>query len=233
MRLARPVALPARPRGRDRPQQHDEPGPRFAAVVSWVPHLLVPMLVALAFLRSLPRRQVMLLAPLVWLQDLDYLSPGQHRVYSHNIFVPLVPLLALLVLWRRREPGGSWLAFACRPGWPAGLALASYYLASHVFLDLFAGGVVLLWPLWDRNLFLDFEIWLDTSTNQFEPVGSAGTSPGAPTLAPEYPWLTYEHSAILAFAAAVALVAGAVRLARRRASGPSAKGKTGPGVGPA
>ena len=200
-------------------------------MVSWVPHLLIPMLVALAFLRALPRREAMLMAPIVWLQDLDYLSPGQHRVYSHNLFVPLVPLAALLVLWRRREPAVPWWAFACRPGLPAGLTLASYYLASHVFLDLFAGGVVLFWPVWNQNLWLDFELWLHTDTNELEPVASAGTSEGAPKLAEVYPWLTYEHTAILAFVAAVALASlAARRWRRRRASAPSANGKTGPGV---
>lgn len=205
-------------------------------VVSWVPHIVVPTLVALAFFRSLPRPWVFAWAPLVWLQDLDYLSPGEHRVYSHNIFVPLAPLVALLVLWRRQagrvpEPERFW-AFARRPGAPVSLLLASYYLASHVFLDLFAGGVVLFWPLLNVNLYLDYEIYLDTQTNTFEPVGEVGSSQGAPALAPLYPWLTYVDTAVLAFLGVVGLVALGRRLARRRAGSraPSTKGKTPPGV---
>lgn len=204
-------------------------------MVSWVPHIVIPALVALAFFRPLPRAWVMGWAPLVWLQDLDYLSPGEHRVYSHNIFVPLLPLLALAWLWRRQagrapEPQRFW-AFARRPGLPVSLLLASYYLASHVFLDLFAGGVVLLWPLLDMNLYLDYEIYLDTGTNTFEPAGEIGASEGAPALSPLYPWLTYVDTAVLAFLGAVGVAALAARPWRRRASQrPSTKGKSPPGV---
>ncbi|HUR62776.1 MAG TPA: hypothetical protein VM286_10510 [Candidatus Thermoplasmatota archaeon] len=206
-------------------------------MVSWVPHIVLPTLVALAFFRTWPRAWVMGWAPLVWLQDLDYLSPGEHRVYSHNIFVPLAPLVALLVLWRRQagrvpEPLRFW-AYAVQPGRPVSLLLASYFLASHVFLDLFAGGVVLFWPLLDQNLFLDYEIYLDTSTNTFEGAGEIGSSQGAPALAPLYTWLSYVDTATLAFLGAVALVALGLWVRRRRSArlrGPSTNDKTRRGV---
>lgn len=186
-----------------RVEMHGRPS---AAMVSWVPHIVLPALVALAFFRSLPRVWVMAMAPIVWLQDLDYLSPGEHRVYSHNIFVPLIPLVILFLLHRRNPLGLTLRNFATRPGLPVALLLASYYLASHVLLDIFAGGVVLFWPLLNTNIFIDFEIWLNTKTNTFLPQGEAGTSIGAPDVAPMYPWLSYVDTATLALLAGVALL---------------------------
>lgn len=183
-------------------------------MVSWVPHLVLPLLVALAFFRTLPRRWVWWLAPVVWLPDLDYLSPGEHRVFSHNVWIPLGFLVAFLVLWRRRAPALPWTQFAAQPGLPVALALVSYYWASHVLLDVFAGGVVLFWPILNTNFYLDYEIYIDTKTNTPIPQGEAGTSQGAPEVDPMYPWLTYEHTAFLAFLAACLLGWLAVRVVR-------------------
>jgi len=183
-------------------------------MVSWVPHLVIPLLVALAFFRALPRRWVWWLAPVVWVPDLDYLSPGEHRVFSHNVWIPLAFLVALVVLWRRRAPEATLGSFVATPGWPVALGLLAYYWASHILLDVFAGGVVLFWPLLNTNFYVDYEIYINTRTNQPIPQGEAGTSPGAPEVDPMYPWLTYEHTAFLAFFAAVLLVWLGVRVVR-------------------
>lgn len=195
-------------------------------MVSWVPHLLIPTLVALAFLRSLDRRYVYALAPVVFLPDLDYFWPGEHRVLTHSILWPLACLGACWFLWRRaRRAGGAtaaamaggreaagtpprgqhFLSFATQPGPALGFLLASYYLASHILLDIFAGGVVVFWPVWNLNFYADYEIYIDTKTNQLEQAAEAGSSVGAPEVDPHYPWLTYEHTAILVFVAAVLL----------------------------
>ncbi len=187
-------------------------------MVSWVPGIVLPTLAALAFFRNLPRAWVLGLAPLLWVQDLDYLSPGAHRVYSHNIWIALAPLVACLVLWRRRDPGVRFLAFAARPGWPVALLLASYYFAAHTFLDIFAGGVLLFWPLSDTNFFLYYEIYANLQTGEFEPTGEVGTSEGAPELSTNYPWLTFEHTATIAFLALLALAGLAWRFVARRRS---------------
>lgn len=187
-------------------------------MVSWVPGIVVPTLAALAFFRTLPRRWVLGLAPLAWVQDLDILSPGAHRVYSHNLWVALVPLVACWMLWRRRDPTAPFLAFAARPGWPVALLLASYYFAAHTFLDVFAGGVLLFWPLSQTNFFLFYEIYIDLQTGEAEAVGEAGTSEGAPELSTDYPWLTFEHTATLAFFAVLAAAMLVAFLLRRRRS---------------
>jgi hypothetical protein len=207
-------------------------------VVSWVPQIVVPPLVALAFLRSLPRRWVMALAPVTYLADLDYLVPGEHRVYTHTLLIPAALLGIVILLWRRQaknvpEPARFW-AFARTPGWPLGLTLAAYYLAAHAVMDVFTGGVALLWPLLPTNFYVDYSITIDLVHRTITPQVETGALPQPNPLDESYPWLSPEHSAILAFLLAVGLVALGVWLGRRRKAGgsraPSKKGKSPPGV---
>jgi hypothetical protein len=167
-------------------------------VPSFLPHLVAPALVAAAFF-PIPRRTSLLLAPAVWLPDLDYLVQSQHRAVTHSAFVPLALLAAVVVLWRRRDPAARFWEFATRPGAPVVLGLLAFYVASHELMDVFAGGVVLLWPLSHTNFFADFELVLHTQTNTFEPVGEAGTAQGTPEISDDYPWLSTVDTAVLVF----------------------------------
>ncbi|MFA5944645.1 MAG: metal-dependent hydrolase, partial [Candidatus Thermoplasmatota archaeon] len=124
---------------------------------SFLPHAVAPALVAMAFFR-IPRRTVLLLLPLVWVPDLDYLVQSQHRAVTHSMLIPLILLAAVVVLWRRRDPEARFWEFATRPGAPVGLSLASFFIASHLLMDVFAGGVVLLWPFTYTNFYADFAI---------------------------------------------------------------------------
>jgi hypothetical protein len=207
-------------------------------VVSWVPQIVVPPLVALAFLRSLPRRWVLALAPVTYLADVDYLFPNEHRVYTHTLLIPAALLGTVALLWRRQagraaEPLGFW-AFARQPGWPVALLLAAYYLAAHDVMDVFTGGVALFWPLWPTNYFVDFSITIDLVHHTVTPQADTGALPQPNPLDESYPWLSPEHSAILAFLLAVGLVALGAWLgrawARRRSQEPSANDKTPPRV---
>jgi len=184
-------------------------------VVSWVPQIVVPPLVALAFFRRLPRKWVMWMAPTIFLSDLDYLVPGEHRVYTHNLFIPVLVMLVLGLWWRKRGRLEPFMEFASRPGKPVALLLMAYYMAAHSVMDVFTGGVVLLWPISNFNYYIDFEIYLNTSTNTFEPVAEAGRSNGPFPLDPVYSWFTMEHAAVLGFILVVAFVALGWRLVRR------------------
>jgi hypothetical protein len=186
------------------------------AMVSWLPHLFVPAMFALAFLTQLPRRWVMWTAPLVWVPDLDYFSPGGHRVLTHNIWIPLALLGAALLWWKRQPTIRFWDAML-KPGWGLFFLLASYYWASHVFLDIFAGGVVLFWPLTITNFYAFFEIHTNLQTGTVQPIEEVGTEQGAPTLSNDYTWLSFEHTATLAFLALAGLVALGNWWYRRRA----------------
>ncbi|MGB0653751.1 MAG: metal-dependent hydrolase [Thermoplasmatota archaeon] len=167
-------------------------------MVSWLPHLVIPGLLALAFFPA-SRKRLLALAPLVWLPDVDYIVPSAHRAATHSVLIPLALLVAVTVLWRRQDPTARWAEFVTRPGHPVNLTIAAYYFASHILLDVFQGGVVLLWPLLDTNVYLGFQLILDTGTNTFTPSGEAGTEQGAPALSPRYPWISTRDTAIAAF----------------------------------
>lgn len=184
-------------------------------MVSWLPHAVIPGLLALAFFRHVPRKTILMTLPIVWAVDADYAVQFLHRAVTHSVLWPGILLGIVVALWRRRDATARFWEFATRPGAPAILSLLSFFWASHLVLDVFQGGVVLFWPLDNTNLFLGFEILLDTGQNTFTPQGEAGTSEGAPELSPVYPWVTYEHSAYLAFFAACATGWIGVRLWRR------------------
>jgi hypothetical protein len=200
--------------------QGQERGAASRPVVSWVPQIVVPPLVALAFLRSLPRRWVIALAPTTFLADIDYVFPNEHRVYTHNLLLPALLLGIVALLWRRQAgrvpaPKPFW-QFARQPGWPLGLLLTAYYLAAHDVMDVFTGGVLLFWPLSRVNIYAYFEVYLNTASNTLEPQAEAGATQGPFPLDPNYPWLTAEHTAILGFLLCVGLVAPGVWLRRAR-----------------
>ncbi|MFA5944519.1 MAG: hypothetical protein WC876_08655, partial [Candidatus Thermoplasmatota archaeon] len=98
---------------------------------------------------------------------------------------------------------------------PVGLSLASFFIASHLLMDVFAGGVVLLWPFTYTNFYADFAILLDTGTNTFEPEGSSGTEQGTPEISAIYPWLSYVDTAVAVFLAACLAVWIGVRQWRK------------------
>jgi hypothetical protein len=191
----------------------------YAGVVSFLPHLVIPGLTALVFLR-VERWRILAWSPLVWAADADYVLQSEHRALTHSLLIPLAVAAALVALWRLRDPSAQFWEFARRPGAPANLMLAAYFLASHLVMDVFQGGVVLLWPLLDVNFYLAFEILLDTGNNQFTPTGEAGTSEGAPELSPVYPCLSTRDTAYLAFFASVAAAWGLHHAWRRWRRGP-------------
>jgi hypothetical protein len=190
--------------------------PPSPPVVSWLPHAVVPGLFALAFFRRLPRPWVLALLPVVWVQDMDYFVGGTHRALTHNVWIPLAFLLGAVWLWRQKDPAAPFLAFASKPGWALALLLCGYYTASHVFLDVFAGGVVLFWPLSDLNFYWHYEIVLDLRSGDLTPVQEVGTEQGVPEVSDHYTWFSTEHAALAAFLLACALVGLAAWLWRRR-----------------
>jgi hypothetical protein len=201
-------------------------------VASWVPHLILPPLVALAFFRSWPRKWVLWLAPTTFLAELDFILPAAwaepfgmdhfHRAATHTFLIPAAIVLA--VWWHARRNQVAFPEYALRPGWPLAGTLVAYYLVSHSIMDIFAGGVVLLWPLWNLNWYVDLRIDINLQTRELLPTAETGTSEGPFQLDPAYPWFTNEHAAMLAFALA-ALLAWAALAWWRKSAPPSTKGK--------
>lgn len=157
------------------------------------------MLVALAFF-PMRRKQILLWAPMVWVPDLDYFFAVEyHRALLSNIWIPVLLFGSLIALWRRRDPTARFWEFATRPGAPGGLLLTSYYFAGHILMDIFAGGVVVLWPLTVANVFLFFQIRVDTATNTPVAEGSGGVEQGIPEVTANYTWLSAIDVAVGAF----------------------------------
>lgn len=198
-------------------------------MVSWVPEILVPTLLALAFFRTLPRRWILLMAPTTWLSDLDYLLPQAwaaalgmphlHRVVGHTLVLRALIVAGLWWAWWRgpkREGIGFW-RYATTPGWPLALLLLAYYLTAHTLMDVFMGGVVLFWPLSSLDLALSFEVIVNTQTGEVIPQAESQVQEGPNQLDPHYEWLSQEHAAMLALVLAVLAGLAGTWLWRRRA----------------
>ena len=206
--------------------------PSALAMVSWVPQILVPPLVALAFLRSLPRNWVMWMAPTTFLADLDYFIPESwahgfgldhfHRVVTHTLLVPALVLAGLVIAWRKKARGSPFWDYARSPRGPLAALLLVYYLAAHAVMDVFTGGVVLFWPFSNLNVYVDAQIVINLQTGQILPTVEPGTSQGPFQLDQEYPWFTNEHAAMLALVLVVllALLGRWLWRARRELRGP-------------
>jgi hypothetical protein len=116
-------------------------------MANWVIHLIVPLLALLIVSRREDMKYILLLLPLALVPDLDTLVT-LHRALLHNIFIPIILVLSAIIFFERRKM----------------LIIASVYFASHVMLDLFEGGVVLLYPVYNRLAFVDASLSL-TPTN--------------------------------------------------------------------
>ncbi|MCZ7402820.1 MAG: metal-dependent hydrolase [Candidatus Methanoperedens sp.] len=107
----------------------------------WAIHLIVPLLVLLIVVRKEEHKYILLLLPFAILPDIDTFAT-QHRALLHNVFIPLVLVLIGISLKKFRT-----IFF-----------IAAFYVASHVFLDMFGGGVVLFYPFFNEMAYIDASI---------------------------------------------------------------------------
>ncbi len=188
---------------------------------SVLPHVVAPTLFALAFFPA-SRKRILAWLPLALVPDADYfLARAFHRAAFHNVWIPLILTAAMIIVWRRQDPDASFGEFAWRPGTPVNLLLANYFLASHVFMDLFAGGISVLWPLTPRNFYFTFQILVDTATNQPVTTIDGGTEPDIVTVSPKYEWWSVIDTAVASFlAVAISAWLGYSRWRRLRSPPP-------------
>ncbi len=104
----------------------------------WPIHLVVPLLALLIVSKKEHQKYILLLAPLAIAPDFDTFV-SQHRALLHNMFIPLLLLLLGYVIKEKKTI----------------FTIASVYIASHVVLDMFDGGVVLLYPFYNKMAFVD------------------------------------------------------------------------------
>lgn len=64
-----------------------------------------------------------------------------HRMTFHNIFILIIPL-SIFIFTKKKE-----IVF-----------IVSFYLLSHLILDLFNGGIYVLYPIFDGKFFINAEI---------------------------------------------------------------------------
>lgn len=114
----------------------------------WPIHLIVPLVALLIVSRKENERYVFLLLPLALLPDIDTFA-SEHRALLHNIFIPLILGLGGLASTKYR----------------AIFLIASAYLASHVLLDMFTGGVVLFYPVYNGMAFVDASLMMNQTNN--------------------------------------------------------------------
>jgi membrane-bound metal-dependent hydrolase YbcI (DUF457 family) len=115
---------------------------------NWAIHLIVPLLALLMVGRKEDHKYILLLLPLAVLPDIDTFFT-EHRALLHNIFIPAILLLFGIFIQKMRT-----LFF-----------IAAVYFASHVILDLFGGGVVLFYPIYNDMAFIDASLEMGR-TNQ-------------------------------------------------------------------
>lgn len=169
---------------------------------SFVVHGLVPILLLLALRLARPKVALWML-PFTFLPDLDFWI-GIHRATFSNIFI-LVPFALGWYLYKDH-----------RPSWSPYFGVATYYLASHLVMDLFAGGVVVFWPIWDQNFFWFVQIVVNTRTGERDVTSDPGTSPGAPEVTEFFRWLSPIEAAMLALTLVVVAGTLAYRWWQRR-----------------
>jgi hypothetical protein len=78
------------------------------------------------------------------LPDIDILT--DHRASFHNIFILVIPILIFVFIRDIKIAG-----------------IISFYLISHLVLDIFNGGIFLLYPFYDGVFFSRIDMWFSNS----------------------------------------------------------------------
>ncbi len=104
-------------------------------------HLIIPLLIILVLFPKLDKKLVVMLSLLAFTPDFDIFIQGWHRILFHNIF--FVILVSLLIYSRLGKQAGY---------------ITFYFVSSHLILDLAKEGVAILWPLFDKTVYITSEI---------------------------------------------------------------------------
>lgn len=184
---------------------------------TFIIHLLVPPLMA-ASLRYFRLRHVWAWVWVSVVVDIDYLGwilydqgvigVNTHRALFHNIWWLVLGVVGAALAFRRYHAGFAGSTRAAFHAWAhtfagSGWLLGSFYYFSHLLLDSFQGGIALLFPLGffirglDFTLAYEFEILVDTTTQQPIVEAQTYTPPGVVDVSEVYRWLSSEEAAFL------------------------------------
>lgn len=108
-------------------------------------HAFIPIAILLIFSGKLKinPKNILILGFFAILPDIDIYF--NHRTSFHNIFILIIPVLILIFTRNKIEISG----------------IISFYLISHIILDIFNGGVFLLYPFYNDVLFVRTDIRFD------------------------------------------------------------------------
>jgi len=120
-------------------------------------HIFIPLAILLLFSDrlKLDQRKVLALSFFAVLPDADAIFLP-HRALFHNIFILIIPVLLFISLRSRRDLFG----------------IICFYLASHLVLDLFNGGIFLFYPVYNKVFFARAELLFELDS--FIPVTDYG-----------------------------------------------------------
>jgi O-antigen/teichoic acid export membrane protein len=143
-------------------------------------HTVIPLVILLLLSNTfkIEKKWILILAPFAVFPDLDIFL-GFHRALLHNIFILAIPLLFSIPRWRVRST----------------FVLVFIYLGSHIFLDIFDGGVYLFYPFVKQVVYVTAK--LDLLGNRIVPTLSYGFSSKIVSHGPLRSILTNDNAAAL------------------------------------
>ena len=105
-------------------------------------HIFIPITILLIFSKrlSIHPKNIILLSFFGILPDADIFL--FHRATFHNIFILIVPILIFIFMKDMREASG----------------IICFYLGSHLLLDIFDGGIFLLYPFYNGIFYSVIEL---------------------------------------------------------------------------
>lgn len=108
-------------------------------------HIFIPLVILFIFANKLKlnNRNIIMLSFFGILSDADaYIFI--HRASFHNVFILIIPILLFIFIKDIKIWG-----------------IMTFYLLSHIILDIFNGGVFLLYPLYDNVFFFRAYVWFN------------------------------------------------------------------------
>lgn len=112
---------------------------------SFFNHLFIPLVILLLFYKqfNIDFKKVLIFSFVAVLPDADYFFPP-HRALIHNVFILIIPFLFLILKKDMRET----------------LIIICFYYLTHLILDIFNGGIYILYPIYDKVIFVNMGIGL-------------------------------------------------------------------------
>ncbi|MDP3919073.1 MAG: hypothetical protein Q8Q35_04195 [Nanoarchaeota archaeon] len=103
-------------------------------------HAIIPAIILLALYPKLKLKYILLLLPIVWFLDIEYIT-NYHRFLFHNIFFVLLIAEVMYFAWNKKA---FWISL--------------YYGLSHLILDSGFPGNALFYPLNETTYYITASI---------------------------------------------------------------------------